>query len=104
MIIGDKVKVINPGASYTTYSGIAKYMKLTRWKYYRGLPSSDKIYQIVNMALHGSDIYSENILSKNNKTLVCGIEDINNGEQYLVNIKGLEVYIMGLFTIEDFEI
>ena len=110
MKVGDKVKVKNTGNTYSTYAAMAKHMGLTRWVcgedfFDRRLPSKLRTYRIINMAMHGSENFNGKTPKHYKKTILCGIEDIDSGEQYIIGIKGLQEYPpIDEFTIEDFEI
>ncbi len=112
MEIGNQVRVIHTGASYTTYDSMAKYMKFTRWDF-KKIPSKERTYKIIAMARHGEEIHSliyndkERIIfgsALDKRTMICGIQDIENGNQYMIGIHGLEVCPVYTFTMEDFEI
>ena len=76
-------KVINIGCYYSTYEDMAKMIGLTNWEKYSEPDVGDK-FRIISKAKHLGD----------SKIIVCAIEDINTGEQFLIGGDGIEEIII----------
>jgi hypothetical protein len=101
--VGDKVKVVQSGHTYTTYKSMAKYMHLSNWDKH-GIPNMNHDFAI--LAIEDRDAPDEYKLtdSYSKRTVIAGILDLQTGKTYMVGVEGLKLIIIDLLTIEDFEL
>jgi hypothetical protein len=78
MKIGDKVKVVDNGATYSTYTKMAEKLKATRWKP-GSTPNNGSNGVIVSMSTHLRD----------KSTIICLIQVGLN--QYIIGTRGLRI-------------
>ena len=103
MKIDQQVKVIKAGHTYTTYNAMSRYMKLTKWDR-RNLPDYDRTYKIIAMAVRGEEEGEYYHHREYKPPMICGIQDIGNGKQYMIGDEGLMDSPIVEFTMEDFEL
>lgn len=90
--VGDKVEMVNNGASYTSYDAMANAMKIPEGKWKRMIVENGSIGIIFSRKIHDR-----------NSVIVYGVNFDDN--YYIVGEKGLKLAIMvDNFNDEDFEL
>ena len=85
--IGDKVEVINKGASYTSYPRMADWVGLKNYQI-NECPEYKKIFVVIGMNVH-----------EHSSDIVVGI--INNNKGYLIGERGLKLVTKSKFIEGD---
>ena len=87
MKIGDKVRIVNSGQSYTIYREAAYKMNLVNWVYGRTLPENAKYIkdnEFIIVAIEELNLYMQG------KQKLYGIENTTTGEQYIISKTGIK--------------
>lgn len=90
--IGDNVRIKNDGWLYSSYEEMAKILNATNWERNRfPINDIDVIYVVKNYEEHPTE----------NDDVIL-IEDKNNGNQFLIGCRGLEILPHDFIDEEEF--
>jgi len=106
--INDIVEVIDDGCLYSTYQTMAEFMLLKNWLSRRLMEYEENtnLYRVVFIQPHDviKTIKMEDLCNYN--ALLCGIENLESLNQYIIGIEGLKLkrkaFSSPMFNEDDF--